>query len=206
VDVVAVVLVIQPLGRELRQPVVVVARDQKRRRIEGVPTRLGIVGNRRLEDLGAPPQNVTRSWTRADNSAIRAAARSFAYEPMSRCYDRSPACEIPLFWNRQATSRRLRSRPMRPGARTQEELEMLLEDAFVMRNTEALTELFEDGALLVADHAEWEARGGDEIARWAREMWEHDHTYLADSPPGTPGARYRPGVHESWRQRRALRK
>jgi hypothetical protein len=57
---------------------------------------------------------------------------------------------------------------------------MLLEDAFVMRNTEALTELFEEGALLVAEHAEWEARGGDEIARWAREMWEHDHTYLAD--------------------------
>jgi hypothetical protein len=69
---------------------------------------------------------------------------------------------------------------MRPGARTPEELETLLEDAFVMRNGEALAELFEDGAVLVADDREWEARGGDEIARLAREMWEHDRTYLAD--------------------------
>lgn len=69
---------------------------------------------------------------------------------------------------------------MRPGARTPEELETLLEDAFVIRDGEALAELFEDGAVLVADHGEWEARGRDEIARLAREMWAHDRTYLAD--------------------------
>jgi hypothetical protein len=69
---------------------------------------------------------------------------------------------------------------MRPGARTPEELETLLEDAFVIRDREALGQLFEDGAVLVADDGGWEARGGDEIARLAREMWAHDRTYLAD--------------------------
>jgi hypothetical protein len=71
---------------------------------------------------------------------------------------------------------------MRQGARTPEELETLLEDAFVTRDGEALTELFEDGAVLAADDRDREARGGDEIARLAREMWEHDRTYLADPP------------------------
>lgn len=69
---------------------------------------------------------------------------------------------------------------MRPGARTPEELETLLEDAFVMRNGNALAELFEVGAVLVAGGGGREARGADEIARLAREMWERDRTYLAD--------------------------
>jgi hypothetical protein len=69
---------------------------------------------------------------------------------------------------------------MRPGARTPEELETLLEDAFVIRNGEALAELFEDGAVLVAGEGAQEARGGDEIARLASEMWERNRTYLAD--------------------------
>ena len=69
---------------------------------------------------------------------------------------------------------------MRQGARTPEELESLLEDAFVIRDREALVELFEDGAVLVGGHGGSEARGGDEIGRWAREMWAHDRTYLAD--------------------------
>ena len=68
---------------------------------------------------------------------------------------------------------------MRPGARTPEELETLLEDAFVVRNGDALAELFEDGAVLVADDGTREARGG-EIARLASEMWERNRTYLAD--------------------------
>lgn len=55
---------------------------------------------------------------------------------------------------------------------------MLLEDAFVIRDREALAELFEDGAVLVGDRRE--ARGGDEIARWACEMWRSERTYLAD--------------------------
>ena len=71
---------------------------------------------------------------------------------------------------------------MRPGARTPEELETLLEDAFVIRDGEALAELFEDGALLVAQEGAREARGGDEIAQLVREMWERNRTYLADRP------------------------
>src|SRR5687768_12609337 len=71
---------------------------------------------------------------------------------------------------------------MRPGARTPEELETLLEDAFVIRDAEALAELFEDGAVLVAGHGSREARGGDEIARLASDQWERNRTYLADPP------------------------
>jgi hypothetical protein len=69
---------------------------------------------------------------------------------------------------------------MRPGARTPEELETLLEDAFVVRNGDALAELFEDGAVLVTDDGTREARGGQEIARLASELWQRNRTYLAD--------------------------
>jgi hypothetical protein len=65
------------------------------------------------------------------------------------------------------------------GARTPEDLETLLEDAFVLRNGEALAELFEDGAVLVADGTP-EARGGLKIAQLVTEMWERNRTYLAD--------------------------
>ena len=68
---------------------------------------------------------------------------------------------------------------MRAVARTPEELETLLEDAFVLRSGQALTALFEDGAVLVTNGGAREARGGDEIARLACEMWEHGRTYLA---------------------------
>lgn len=69
---------------------------------------------------------------------------------------------------------------MRPGARTPEELETLFEDAFVMRDREALAQLFEDGAVLVAGDGPREARGAEEIARSAAAMWEHGREYLAD--------------------------
>jgi hypothetical protein len=65
------------------------------------------------------------------------------------------------------------------GARTPEDLETLLEDAFVLRNGEALAELFEDGAVLVAGGTP-EARGGQKIAQLVTEMWERNRTYLAD--------------------------
>jgi hypothetical protein len=69
---------------------------------------------------------------------------------------------------------------MRPGARTPEELETLLEDAFVVRDREELAQLFEDGAVLVAGAGSKEARGGEAIVRFATAMWERDRTYLAD--------------------------
>jgi ketosteroid isomerase-like protein len=68
---------------------------------------------------------------------------------------------------------------MRSGARTPEELETLFEDAFVTRDREVLAQLFEDGAVLVADDGP-QARGGEEIARFATAMWERDRTYVAD--------------------------
>ena len=69
---------------------------------------------------------------------------------------------------------------MRPGARTPEELETLFEDAFVMRDREALAELFEAGAVLASSDGLPEARGGEEIVRYATAMWGGERTHLAD--------------------------
>ncbi len=69
---------------------------------------------------------------------------------------------------------------MRPVARTPEELESLLEDAFLTRDAEALSEMFEEGAVLIAGVRQHEARGSGEIGRLARELWECDQTYLAE--------------------------
>ncbi len=66
---------------------------------------------------------------------------------------------------------------MRPGARTPEELETLFEDAFVVRDRNAIAALFEDGAVLVTGGAPGEARGGEEIAS---RLWDGQRTYLAD--------------------------
>jgi hypothetical protein len=66
---------------------------------------------------------------------------------------------------------------MSTGARTPEELEMLLEDAFVTRDAEALAAVFADGAVLGAGtHA---ARGAAAICGLAAALWEADRTYLA---------------------------
>ena len=56
---------------------------------------------------------------------------------------------------------------------------MLFEDTLVLRDRQALAELFEDGAVLVAGD-ERSARGGEEIARLALATWIDDHTYVAD--------------------------
>jgi ketosteroid isomerase-like protein len=68
---------------------------------------------------------------------------------------------------------------MRPGGHTPEELETLFEDAFVIRDRDALALLFEDDAVLVTDAAAEEARGED-IAGMVAAMWNRDVTYLAD--------------------------
>jgi hypothetical protein len=65
------------------------------------------------------------------------------------------------------------------GARTPEELELLLEDAFVTRDREALAGLFEEGAILDAGGTQ-QARGGQEIGRVAEAMWHADRCYLAE--------------------------
>lgn len=69
---------------------------------------------------------------------------------------------------------------MKPGARTPEELETLLEDAFVVRDRAAVGELFEEGALLMAAGGAREARGPRQITRTAVAMWESDRTFVAD--------------------------
>ena len=69
---------------------------------------------------------------------------------------------------------------MRSGASTPEELDTLFEDAFVTRDGEALIELFEEGAVLVAGDGRPQARGGEEIARFANGMWEDEQTYVAE--------------------------
>jgi hypothetical protein len=65
------------------------------------------------------------------------------------------------------------------GARTPDDLETLLEDAFVLRNGKAIAELLEDGAVFVADGTR-EARGGPEIEHLVTEMWRRNRTYLAE--------------------------
>ena len=66
---------------------------------------------------------------------------------------------------------------MRSGARTPEELETLLEDAFVMRDRAAVVDLFEpDG--LVAARAMHTVRGAA-IGPFVAELWAQDLTYLA---------------------------
>lgn len=68
---------------------------------------------------------------------------------------------------------------MRQGARTPEELEVLLEDAFVTRDREALAGLFEEEAVLDTGGRR-QARGGKEIERVAEAMWRADRSYLAE--------------------------
>ena len=69
---------------------------------------------------------------------------------------------------------------MDTGARTPEELETLLEDAFVLRDPQALAELFQPGAMVVVGGGLPEARGQQQIARIAAESWDLDRSYLAD--------------------------
>jgi hypothetical protein len=68
---------------------------------------------------------------------------------------------------------------MDAGARTPEELETLLEDAFVLHDPQALAQLFHPGATLVTDRL-LEARGRRQIALVAAQLWESERSYLAD--------------------------
>lgn len=70
---------------------------------------------------------------------------------------------------------------MRPRARTPDELDALLEDAFVLRDRRAVAALFENDALLV-DAAAGQARGSGGIASWATDMWKCGVTYVAAEP------------------------
>jgi SnoaL-like protein len=66
------------------------------------------------------------------------------------------------------------------GARTPEELEALLEDAFVTRDAEAMRAMFAQGAVLALGSGPEAARGIAEIGRLATALWERDRTYVAE--------------------------
>jgi hypothetical protein len=65
---------------------------------------------------------------------------------------------------------------MTEGARTPEELEMLFEDAYVVRNRGEFCTLFDDGAVL-APRDGGEARGREAIGAAAAELWVSGRTY-----------------------------
>ena len=66
---------------------------------------------------------------------------------------------------------------MEAGASTPEELEVLLEDAFVMHDRAELCALFGAGAVLAA-HGVPEARGEDAIGCAAAALWSAGGTYV----------------------------
>ena len=69
---------------------------------------------------------------------------------------------------------------MEAGARTPEELETLLEDAFVLHDPQALAQLFQPGAMPVVGGGLAEACGRRQITRVATQLWDADRAYLAD--------------------------
>jgi ketosteroid isomerase-like protein len=69
---------------------------------------------------------------------------------------------------------------MTQGARTPEELEALLEDAFVTRDAEALSEMFAEGAVLAVAEGRDAARGAQEIGKVATALWQGGRTYVAE--------------------------
>jgi hypothetical protein len=68
---------------------------------------------------------------------------------------------------------------MNAGARTPEELEMLLEDGLIARDREALVALFDTEAVLVSGK-ERALRGPSDIVRLGLEQWRDGRIYVAD--------------------------
>jgi hypothetical protein len=64
-------------------------------------------------------------------------------------------------------------------ARTPEELETLFEDSLIIPDPEAVTDLFEQGAVLVVGDKRT-ARGADEAGRLALAVWRGNNCYVAD--------------------------
>jgi hypothetical protein len=69
---------------------------------------------------------------------------------------------------------------MSPGARSPEELEVLLEDAFVVGDAATVADLFDPDAVLVSGWTAGPARGRAEIAALAAMMRQHGFAYLAE--------------------------
>jgi ketosteroid isomerase-like protein len=67
------------------------------------------------------------------------------------------------------------------GARTPEELETLVEDAFLMRDLDEVSALFHEGAVLVPSAGGPEARGGEAISHAVAALWGNGRTYVGGS-------------------------
>jgi len=67
---------------------------------------------------------------------------------------------------------------MTAGARSPEELDTLIEDAFVLRDRAGLDALFDDRAVVVEVGGS-EAWGAEAIARSLSHLWAHGRTYVA---------------------------
>jgi ketosteroid isomerase-like protein len=65
-------------------------------------------------------------------------------------------------------------------ARTPEELEVLLEDAFVLHDHEALGQLFEPDAVMHRPGRRGQAHGREQIACLVADLWDHHGRYVAD--------------------------
>ena len=59
----------------------------------------------------------------------------------------------------------------------------MLEDASIVRDRSAVANLFEDGALLVASNRREQARGSNEITRFAAALWKAGQAYVAEPGP-----------------------
>jgi len=66
------------------------------------------------------------------------------------------------------------------GGQTPEELETLLEDAFLLCDADAIARLFEDGSLLVTGEGSRQVRGREAILHAASLLCHHGCGYLAD--------------------------
>jgi hypothetical protein len=66
------------------------------------------------------------------------------------------------------------------GGETPEELETLLEDAFLLCDADAVARLFEDGSLLVTGEASRQVRGREAILRAASLLCRRGCGYVAD--------------------------
>jgi len=64
--------------------------------------------------------------------------------------------------------------------RTPEDLELMLEDAFIVGDVAAMTGLFEDQALLVSGRERFEARGRHAIERAITSVWD-EQRYVAET-------------------------
>lgn len=73
----------------------------------------------------------------------------------------------------------MNSRVQHAGARTPEELETLLEDALLVRDIQAVADLFEEGAVLITGDGA-RAVGSHDIVRLALARSNGNHSYVAD--------------------------